>query len=92
MLNFRGFSISLFHQFDHQFCIADVIFPVLNLFRPGFRFFCFYLRFFSPAGIKNGSNHTQQGGQGGNDLYHIHNVDLTLFSAVNSSDIFPSDR
>lgn len=92
MPNFRGFSISLFHQFNHQLRIADVIFPVFNLLCPRFRFLGFYFRLLCPAGIKDGSNDTKQGGQGGNDLYHIHNFIFRLFSAVEGSDIFAPER
>lgn len=67
MLNFRGFSISLFHQFNHQLRIADIIFPVLDFFRP-------YLRLLCPAGIEDRSKNTHQRRQGGNNLYHIHSL------------------
>nr|DAM29396.1 MAG TPA: Regulator of Ty1 transposition protein domain, mitosis, protein interaction.8A [Caudoviricetes sp.] len=58
MLNFRGFSISLFDQFDHQFCVTDIILPVLDLIRPGFRFLDFYFCFLCTPDIKNRSNNT----------------------------------
>lgn len=91
MLNFRGLSISLFYQLNHQLRIADVILPVLDFLCPRFRFLGFYFRLLCPAGIKDGSNDAKQGGQGGNDLYHIHNFIFRLFSAVEGSDIFASD-
>ncbi len=59
MLNFRGFSISLFDQFDHQFCIADVILPVLDFLRSGFRFLGFYFCLLCTPGIKDRSNYPQ---------------------------------
>ncbi len=67
MLNFRGLSISLFHQFNHQLCITDVVFPVLDFLSPYFRLLC-------PPGIKYRSKNTHQRRQGGNNLYHIHNL------------------
>nr|DAT38275.1 MAG TPA: hypothetical protein [Caudoviricetes sp.] len=53
MLNFCGLSISLLYQFDHQFRVTDVIFPVLNFLGPGFCFFGFYLCLFCPPGVKD---------------------------------------
>ena len=92
MLNFRGFSISLLHQVDHQLRIADIIFPVFDFLCPGFRLLGFYFRLLCPAGIKDGSKDAKKGGQGGDDLYRIHNFVLRLFSTVNSADILATDR
>ena len=53
MLNFRGLSIGLFHQFNHQLRIADVVFLVFDFFSPRFRFLSFYFRLLCPPGIEN---------------------------------------